>query len=84
MTALAILIALLLLAALFIVALQGGPLRVTALSEKTGLSQPNVSRHLKILVDAGLVARTRKGTTIECCIADERLFEVCQLLCGKE
>ncbi|WP_243401090.1 MULTISPECIES: ArsR/SmtB family transcription factor [Isoptericola] len=34
---------------------------VCDLTEPVGLSQPTVSHHLKILVDAGLLSRTQRG-----------------------
>ncbi|MFI5429166.1 ArsR/SmtB family transcription factor [Aeromicrobium sp. UC242_57] len=34
---------------------------VCDLTEPVGLSQPTVSHHLKILVDAGLLSRTKRG-----------------------
>jgi ArsR family transcriptional regulator, arsenate/arsenite/antimonite-responsive transcriptional repressor len=35
---------------------------VCDLTEPVGLSQPTVSHHLKVLVDAGVLARQRRGT----------------------
>lgn len=35
---------------------------VCDLTEPVALSQPSVSHHLKILVDAGLLTRTKRGT----------------------
>jgi DNA-binding transcriptional ArsR family regulator len=42
-------------------ALRGGPRAVGELVEATGLSQPNTSRHLRILRDAGLVQSRAAG-----------------------
>ena len=42
--------------------LRRGELTVTDLTEILGQSQPRVSRHLKLLVDAGLVVKHREGT----------------------
>lgn len=42
--------------------LQQGELTVTDLTEILGQSQPRVSRHLRLLVDAGLVVKHREGT----------------------
>ena len=42
--------------------LRNGELTVTDLTEILGQSQPRVSRHLKLLVDAGLVVKHREGT----------------------
>jgi DNA-binding transcriptional ArsR family regulator len=39
----------------------GGPRAVGELAAKTGLSQPNTSRHLRILRDAGLVESHAAG-----------------------
>lgn len=42
--------------------LRHGELTVTDLTEILGQSQPRVSRHLRLLVDAGLVTKQREGT----------------------
>ncbi len=42
--------------------LRRGELTVTDLTEILGQSQPRVSRHLRVLVDAGLVTKHREGT----------------------
>lgn len=39
----------------------GGEACVCDLTEPLGLSQPTVSHHLKILVDAGLLTREKRG-----------------------
>ncbi len=39
----------------------GGEACVCDLTEPLGLSQPTVSHHLKVLVDAGLVRREKRG-----------------------
>lgn len=44
--------------------LRRGELTVTDLTEILGQSQPRVSRHLRLLVDAGLVAKHREGTWV--------------------
>lgn len=41
-----------------------GELSVTELTQILGLSQPRVSRHLKLLVEAGLLERFREGTLV--------------------
>jgi DNA-binding transcriptional ArsR family regulator len=41
-----------------------GDRRVSDLADATGLSQPNVSRHLACLWDCGLVERQRRGREI--------------------
>jgi ArsR family transcriptional regulator, arsenate/arsenite/antimonite-responsive transcriptional repressor len=45
-----------------IAAHEGGEACVCNLVEPLGLSQPTVSHHLKILLDAGLLERDRRGS----------------------
>lgn len=40
---------------------EGGEACVCELTEPLGLSQPTVSHHLKVLVDAGLLTREKRG-----------------------
>jgi DNA-binding transcriptional ArsR family regulator len=44
-------------------------------------NQPNISKHLQSLYDAGLVGRRRKGSNIYYSIADPVVFELCALVC---
>ena len=46
----------------FIAAQPGGEACVCHLTEPLGLSQPTVSHHLKVLTEAGLLERERRGT----------------------
>lgn len=41
---------------------EGGEACVCDITEPVGLSQPTVSHHLKVLVEAGLLAREQRGT----------------------
>jgi ArsR family transcriptional regulator len=41
---------------------EDGEACVCDLTEPFGLSQPTISHHLKVLLDAGLVTRSRRGT----------------------
>ena len=47
-------------------------------------NQPNVSKHLQILFDAGLVSRRREGTSIFYAISDPMIFKLCALVCSSE
>ncbi len=47
-------------------------------------SQPNVSKHLQLLYDAGLVTRRRDGNSIVYSIGDPIVFELCKLVCRNE
>jgi Bacterial regulatory protein, arsR family len=44
-------------------------------------NQPNISKHLQILFDAGLVGRERSGNSVLYCIADPVVFKLCELVC---
>jgi DNA-binding transcriptional ArsR family regulator len=44
-------------------------------------NQPNVSKHLQILYDAGLVGRRRVGTSMVYSISDPMVFRLCELVC---
>ena len=44
-----------------IAAHEGGEACVCDLTDPVGLSQPTVSHHLKVLVDAGLLTRDKRG-----------------------
>lgn len=65
---------------LILYALADCPQTVTSLVEKLGINQPNISRHLKILRDRGLVKATRRGLNVEYELADRRLIEALDLL----
>ena len=62
--------------------LQDGGKSVTELTEAVESSQPNVSKHLKILQDAGIVKRQPQGNTVYYSIADESIFTLCEVVCG--
>jgi len=56
------------------------PRHVMELAEMSGVSQPTVSRHLKILRDRGLVTATREGNTIRYTLRDPRVIQALDLL----
>jgi ArsR family transcriptional regulator len=62
--------------------LEDGELSVTELTEAVESTQPNVSKHLKILQDAGFVTRRQEGNTVYYSIADSSVFALCDLVCG--
>ena len=63
-------------------ALRDGPATAAELQAATGASQQNVSKHLGMLVDAGMVGRVKEGTRAVFSIADESLFRLCEQVCG--
>jgi ArsR family transcriptional regulator len=62
--------------------LEDGEMSVTAITEAVQTTQPNVSKHLKMLQDAGFVARRQEGNTVYYSIADDSVFALCDLVCG--
>ncbi len=62
-------------------ALQSGEKNVTDLVEITGLNQPNVSRHLAVLVAAGLIGRRKDGLNVLYRVIDESLADICAIVC---
>ncbi len=62
--------------------LEAGRLSVTELAKAVYSTQPNVSKHLKILQEAGLVARKQDGNTVYYSIADESVFALCDVVCS--
>jgi ArsR family transcriptional regulator len=65
---------------LILYSLSEGPLTVTELATSLRMSQPAVSRHLKMLRDRGMVAATRIGPSVEYRLGDRRLIEALDLL----
>ena len=63
-------------------ALREGPMTINELTDALGASQQNVSKHVGVLTQAGIVAREKDGNRVRCSIADESIFELCELVCG--
>ena len=59
-----------------------GEAPVQALVEATGQSQPNVSKHLRRLHEAGVVARRHEGPFVHYRIDDPTIASLCLLVCG--
>jgi DNA-binding transcriptional ArsR family regulator len=57
-------------------------LSVTTLAERLGAGQQNVSKHLAVLAESGMVARRKDGTHVYYRIADEGVFALCEQVCG--
>jgi DNA-binding transcriptional ArsR family regulator len=62
--------------------LREGDATVQQLQEELGASQQNVSKHLGVLLNAGLVARVKRGTSSVYSITDPAVFELCEHVCG--
>lgn len=61
--------------------LRTGAKNVTEIIAETGLGQANVSKHLKILTQAGIVAREQQGVCVYYQIASPFLFDLCEQVC---
>ncbi len=64
--------------------LEQGEKTVGELAEALDGNQPNVSKHLGILHEAGLVSRRREGNSIVYAISDPMVFRLCDLVCRSE
>lgn len=64
-------------------ALQDGEKNVSELTEMSGSTQANVSKHLSLLSDYGLVKRESRGNCAFYSIADPSVYQLCELVCGQ-
>ena len=63
-------------------ALKDGAKNVTEIIEATDLGQANVSKHLKVLTQAGIVTRRQQGVSAYYRIEDPLIFDLCSLVCN--
>lgn len=66
-----------------LMALETGAKNVTELVELTGATQGNVSKHLGIMTDAGMVSRRKEGLKVFYFISDPQIFDLCDLMRSK-
>ena len=64
--------------------LEKGERSVGELVEALDGNQSNVSKHLQVLYDAGLVSRRREGTSVLYVIGDPMVLKLCELVCRSE
>ena len=62
--------------------LREGEATVGELAEALGASQQNVSRHLALLGEAGMLGRRKDGNHVYYRIVDESVFALCEQVCG--
>ena len=62
-------------------ALHEGEKTVGDLVDAVGSTQPNVSKHLRLLQEAGIVGRRQEGNSVYCFIADATVFDLCNAVC---
>ena len=58
-------------------------MNVTDLVNATGAGQANVSKHLGILLGAGIVSRRKEGLNSNYRVSDETIFELCEVVCSR-
>jgi DNA-binding transcriptional ArsR family regulator len=63
--------------------LERGEQSVSALAQSVGSTQPNVSKHLKVLQEAGMLKRRQQGNAVFYSIADAMVFELCDMICSR-
>jgi DNA-binding transcriptional ArsR family regulator len=49
----------------------------------TDTSQANVSKHLKVMLQAGILTRRSEGTSAYYRVEDPLIFELCKLVCDR-
>ncbi len=62
--------------------LREGDATVSELQESLGATQQNVSKHLGILLGAGMVSRRKVGNHAQYSISDPSVFDLCEQVCG--
>lgn len=64
-------------------ALTGGEKNVGQLVEELGMTQANISKHLKTLHDSRILRREKRGTATYYAIDDDFIHPLCELICDK-
>ena len=62
--------------------LRDGERNVGDLAQQCGFTAANISRHLALLTQHGLVQKQSRGTSVFYRIADAGVFDLCDLVCG--
>jgi DNA-binding transcriptional ArsR family regulator len=62
--------------------LREGEASVIQIVGKVGASQPNVSRHLAVLLRVGIVTRRPQGRQVHYRLVDPFVDQICEAICG--
>ncbi len=62
--------------------LREGERSVNELAAALGAGQQNVSKHLSVLADAGILGRRRDGNHVHYRIVDDGVLGLCEQVCG--
>lgn len=60
-----------------------GELSVGEIVDELAMSQANVSKHLRLLLDAGALARRQDGTSAYYSVVDDSIERLCALVCDR-
>ena len=63
--------------------LKSGAMNVSEIGAATGLGQANLSKHLKLLTQAGILTRNPQGVSVYYEVSDPLTFELCELVCDR-
>jgi DNA-binding transcriptional ArsR family regulator len=61
--------------------LEAGEKTVSQLVEAVGSTQPNVSKHLRLMQEAGIIGRRQEGNLVYCYVSDESVLQLCDAVC---
>jgi DNA-binding transcriptional ArsR family regulator len=64
-------------------ALRQGPLSVSEIVAQASMGQANVSKHLKLLAQAGMLRREPRGGCVYYEICDPTIFELCEVVSSR-
>jgi DNA-binding transcriptional ArsR family regulator len=62
--------------------LRAGETTVQELATEVGTTQQNISKHLGVLADAGVVARRKQGNFVYYRVVDDGIWQLCNDVCG--
>lgn len=55
---------------------------VQELCERTSMGQANISKHLALLTEHGILNRRKQGLYVIYSIADTTIYQLCDIVCG--
>jgi ArsR family transcriptional regulator len=62
--------------------LRAGEASVNDLADHLGATQQNVSKHLAVLADVGILGRRKEGNRVYYRIVDDGVLGLCEQVCG--
>ena len=62
--------------------LRAGEASVQELAGAVGTTQQNVSKHLGVLADAGILSRRKQGNFVYYAVVDDSIWQLCDDVCG--